>query len=196
MVNNIYLAHTATLKVIGDNKILLTQREGQLKERRSTYGWAKSTSDGLPSYIDVSVLDLPHDERFEKVKNINFTTSALEGTVKVNLQSQEITDLHDYEKVATILGDPEVSVHNAARWTTDVEFGRQMLNGVNPIVIKKCTELPSNFPVTNDMVKGFLNRGITLQQEMKVRLEQMYYHLLKATLIYRFGICIEQLHVC
>ena len=172
MVN--YIAHTATLKDIGDDKILLTQRESQLKERRSTYGWAKSASDGLPSYIDDGVLNLPHDERFEKVKNINFATSSLEGTVKVKLQSQEITDLHDYEKVATILGDPEVPVHNAARWTTDVEFGRQMLNGVNPIVIKKCTELPSNFPVTNDMVKGFLNRGITLQQEMMVRLEQMY----------------------
>ena len=71
--------------------------------------------------------------------------------------------------MATSLGTPEVRVHNAARWTTDIEFGRQMLNGVNPVVIEKCTKLPDNFPVTNEMVKGVLNRGLTLEQEMEVR---------------------------
>ena len=35
------------------------------------------------------------------------------------------------------------------------------MNGVNPVVIEKCTALPSNFPVTNDMVKGILNIGLT-----------------------------------
>ena len=89
---------------------------------------------------------------------------------KILLQSAltDLTCLHDYEKLATVLGNPEVSVHNAARWTTDVEFGRQMLNGVNPVVIKRCTNLPDNFLVTNDMVKGSLNRGKTLSEEMEV----------------------------
>ena len=168
----IFTAHTATLKDVGDNKVLLTQRESQLKERRSVYGWKKS-NDGLPSHIDDDVSNLPHDERFEKVKNINFATSSLEAGTKIQLQSKEITNLHDYEEVATILGDPEVPVHNAARWTTDVEFGRQVLNGVNPVVIEKCTDLPSNFPVTNDMVKGFLNRGLSLEKEMKVRIKEI-----------------------
>jgi hypothetical protein len=44
-----------------------------------------------------------------------------------------------------------------------------MLNGVNPVIIEKCTAIPSNFPVTNDMVKEFLNRGLTLEQEIEVR---------------------------
>ena len=154
-----------------DNKILRTQRESQLQERRSKYGWQTSHSDGLPSHIDDGFFDLPHDERFERVKSVNFTTSGVEGAAKLKLQfrKDEIEYLHDYETLATILGDPDVAVHNAARWTTDVEFGRQVLNGVNPVVIEKCTKLPSNFPVTNDMVKGFLNRGMTLEQEMKVR---------------------------
>ena len=76
--------------------------------------------------------------------------------------------LHDYEEWAKLLGHPEVPIYVAARWEMDVEFGRQMLNGVNPVVIEKCTSLPPNFHVTNEMVKGFLNRGRTLEQEMEV----------------------------
>lgn len=142
----------------------------QLQERRNKYGWQTSPNDGLPSHIDEGITDLPHDERFERVKNVNFTTATLGSGAKLAVKSagDEIEDLHDYEKLAVVLGDPEVSVHNAARWTTDVEFGRQILNGVNPVVIEKCTKLPSKFPVTNNMVKGFLNRGLTLEQEMEV----------------------------
>ena len=35
-------------------------------------------------------------------------------------------------------------------------------------VAEECTSLPPNFHVTNEMVKGFLNRGRTLEQEMEV----------------------------
>ena len=108
------------------------------------------------------------------MKNVNFTTSGLESAVKIKVQTglKDIKDLHDYQRMATVLGEPGVMVYNAARWTTDVEFGRQILNGVNPVVINKCTQLPSNFPVTQDMLKGLLNRGLTLEEEMKVRLSQ------------------------
>ena len=141
-----------------------------MKKRQKKYAWKKSTVDGLPSHISTDESDqLPQDERFERVKTINFAIDSLEGAAKFKLTGcDNIKNLHDYEKLANILGDPEVPVHHAARWTTDVEFVRQMLNGVNPVVIEKCTVLPSNFPVTNDMVKGFLNRCQSLEQEMEV----------------------------
>ena len=44
------------------------------------------------------------------------------------------------------------------------------MNGVNPVVIERCTQLPPNFPVTSDMVKGQLSRGVSLEEEMKVGL--------------------------
>ena len=162
--------HTATLKDVSDDQVLRKQREFQLQKRRKEYEWERQSDWGLPSSIKASVPKLPDDEQFERVKNVDFTLTALTNGVKIRVQAvfNDIQDVDDYKKIATILGDPEVPVHNAARWTTDVEFGRQVLNGVNPVVIEKCTELPANFPVTNDMVKGFLNRGLTLEQEMKV----------------------------
>lgn len=48
-------------------------------------------------------------------------------------------------------------------------YGYQFLNGVNPNSITKCTELPANFPVTEEMVKPFLE-GSALAVEMKVNI--------------------------
>ena len=80
-----------------------------------------------------------------------------------------IDDLHDYIDLAKFLDEQELKVYLCGRWATDVEFGREMLNGVNPVVIKKCTALPKKkFPVTNDMVQPFLTRGMNLDQEMEV----------------------------
>ena len=114
--------------------------------------------------------DLPEEEQFQRVKEVDFTGTALKDRAALLLQAAfiEMTHLHDYEVLATVLGNPELSVHIAARWTSDVEFGRQILNGVNPVVIRRCTKLPVNFPVINDTVKGSLNRGKTLDEEIKV----------------------------
>lgn len=57
----------------------------------------------------------------------------------------------------------------AEHWKEDEFFGYQFLNGLNPNRIKKCSELPQNFPVTEEMVKPFLKDGSSLKEEMKVR---------------------------
>lgn len=164
----------ATLLSIGDSKyskILRKQREQQLLKRKREYRWMPSSFYGLPAHIDATVLNLPFDERFDTTKLLDFTGTAVKDAGRIVFQSlfQGIDNLHDYEKMATTLFRPEIPVHEAARWVTDVEFGRQMLNGVNPVVIEKCTTLPlANFPVNDEMVKGSLNRGLTLKQEVEV----------------------------
>uniref|UniRef100_I3K6V0 Si:dkey-17e16.9 n=1 Tax=Oreochromis niloticus TaxID=8128 RepID=I3K6V0_ORENI len=59
-----------------------------------------------------------------------------------------------------------VSEYVMQHWKDDDFFGFQFLNAINPNVIKRCSELPPNFPVTEEMVKPFLRDGTSLKQEM------------------------------
>jgi len=49
-------------------------------------------------------------------------------------------------------------------------MGRQVLTGISPLVMEKCTCLPEYFNVTNDDVVGVLE-GKTLEEEMAVSTE-------------------------
>ncbi|XP_077057678.1 polyunsaturated fatty acid 5-lipoxygenase-like [Siphateles boraxobius] len=51
-------------------------------------------------------------------------------------------------------------------WSKDYMFGYQFLNGCNPVMIRKCMAIPVKFPVTHEMVEGFLKKGVTLQEEL------------------------------
>uniref|UniRef100_A0A8C2GVG7 Arachidonate 5-lipoxygenase a n=1 Tax=Cyprinus carpio TaxID=7962 RepID=A0A8C2GVG7_CYPCA len=52
-------------------------------------------------------------------------------------------------------------------WKEDFMFGYQFLNGCNPVVIRKCTEIPDKFPVTQKILEASLERGLTLEEELK-----------------------------
>lgn len=50
----------------------------------------------------------------------------------------------------------------------DVDFGRLYLMGTNPAFFRKIESIPENFAVSHADVCGYLDRGLTLEQEMSV----------------------------
>ena len=76
-----------------------------------------------------------------------------------------LSDNSDRQAFVSFVGDvPVASKH----WQDDCFYGSQFLNGCNPDTIKRCTKLPSNFPVTQEMVGNLLDEGDTLEKAMKV----------------------------
>ena len=142
----------------------------QLAKRKLQFQWQEFPTSGLPSCINTEVNELPADEKFERVKAIDFTVNVVTDLAALGIKGilTRIESLHGYEQLATTLGKPEIPVYEVGRWSTDREFGRQMLNGINPVVIRRCTTIPEHFPVTNELVKAFLSPGHTLDEEMKV----------------------------
>ena len=111
-------------------------------------------------------------------------TNLLERVLGMTVnESMSVENLHMFENLAQrLLVDEltsetppkevplnaEIKIFEAYRWVADEEFGRQILNGVNPVLIQKCSALPENFHVTEDMVKPSLTRGLSFKEEMEV----------------------------
>ncbi len=141
----------------------MTQRKKQLQRRKdSQYIWKQYPDVGLPGSIDDQSNDLPLEEEFTGVKDINFTKSARQAVAAVGLAGVFLTvdSLDDYVKLAKHLEMKSIAVEQAGRWASDVEFGRQMLNGVNPVIIRRCKSIPPNFLVTNDNGEALLDTRI------------------------------------
>ena len=160
---------TALPQDVKNNPVLVHYREMQIHKRNDDYPWMKNLLVNLPSSFD-DKFKLPTDEGFEFVKNVNFNSSATKDFVDASDAALTCEDhtMSEYEKFSNLHPVPDVRVYEVGRWTSDVEFGRQILNGVNPVVIRKCNSPIKNFPVTNQMVKGLLDRGQTLKQAMEV----------------------------
>ncbi|BAY75371.1 putative lipoxygenase [Nostoc linckia NIES-25] len=73
-----------------------------------------------------------------------------------------LEEFNEFFKPWTFFKRPDV----AKNWQSDIEFGRQRLNGMNPILIRKCKaeDINSNgkFPVTNEIINPVRGKNIDL----------------------------------
>ncbi|CAJ1067412.1 polyunsaturated fatty acid 5-lipoxygenase-like [Xyrichtys novacula] len=148
------------------------QRKIELKMRRETYRW-KEWQPGFPRSIDADKYsDLPRDIQFDSDKNVDFTLNFAEAIENlflnklVGMFQSSWSSFEDFKEVFIRIKNPN-SEYVMKHWEEDLLFGYQFLNGCNPIMIQKCTKLPDKFPVTHGMVSASLERGITLEQEIK-----------------------------
>nr|XP_053629169.1 allene oxide synthase-lipoxygenase protein-like isoform X1 [Cherax quadricarinatus] len=126
-------------------------RQIDLQEKRKEYKYAQKVEDG-PAQIE----NLPSDEKFSDEYYWTFATekmNLLARTKLIEWTTNKWSTLDDLKKVfKQSLGEPEcIDV-----WKEDWWFGLQRLQGVNPNVISLCKEIPENFDVTEDTVRGLL----------------------------------------
>nr|XP_055053967.1 polyunsaturated fatty acid 5-lipoxygenase-like [Misgurnus anguillicaudatus] len=155
-----------------DDTLFEKQRQKELESRREIFSWTQN-HPGFPQSMSGKLKDLPLEVQFDKGKELDFNGNFLKVLVEAGLDKllscfQSWKDIHDFEKIFRVIYVKDTALVNVIQdWNTDYMFGYQFLNGCNPVMIRKCTELPDKFPVTHEMVKGSLQRGLTLQEEIE-----------------------------
>ena len=152
------------------------QRVLEVQQRKEQYLWGQLPPgiNDLSGFIHAPKhADLPRDAQFSDEESRSFKHGSIRGLVNLGL-SYLLTLFESWDSLDCFkniftgwTGDvPRISQNDL--WMEDRIFGQQFLSGCNPCVIERCKELPSHFPVTDEMVKNFLDRGMTLIEEIKV----------------------------
>ncbi|XP_015247710.1 PREDICTED: arachidonate 15-lipoxygenase B-like [Cyprinodon variegatus] len=144
-------------------------REQELKERQEDYCWDVYL-EGIPHCLKADdPLSLPYEVRFSFTKQTEFLFTAKAGLTELKLKGlaeckMGWTDLDAINRVFCCK-QTDMSDYVQQHWKDDDFFGYQFLNGVNPMLIRRCTVLPDNFPVTDNMV--FPDSQFSLAEEME-----------------------------
>jgi Lipoxygenase len=103
-------------------------------------------------------------DKFKKGE-IVFTGTADLGLLAIFADFNNWNNLEEFNEFFqpwTFFSQPDV----AKNWQLDIEFGRQRLNGMNPVLIRKCNpediNPDGNFPVTNEIINPFRGKDIDL----------------------------------
>ncbi|XP_006151823.1 arachidonate 15-lipoxygenase B isoform X1 [Tupaia chinensis] len=154
-----------------DHPILQQQRREELQARQHKYRW-KTYIPGWPHCLDEkTVKDLDLNIKYSTVKNTNLY---LEGSSAfAELRIKGLLDrkgpwrsLKEMKRIFNFQKTPAAE-YVFEHWQEDAFFASQFLNGLNPVLIRRCRRLPENFPVTDAMVAPVLGPGTSLQAELE-----------------------------
>ncbi|KTG39217.1 hypothetical protein cypCar_00033353 [Cyprinus carpio] len=145
----------------------------ELREARGLYMylWTEYKT-GLPQHgFFQEPLSLPSVVRFSFTKDMDsaFNCSTALGEIKMKKLAKKTDQWIQMEDIKSAFWSSRMAVSEYVQlhWMDDDFFGYQLLNGSNPMMLRRCTEFPLNFAVTNGMVQPFLESGTSLTLEMK-----------------------------
>ncbi|KAM7441211.1 Arachidonate 5-lipoxygenase [Porites harrisoni] len=156
-------------------EVVKNQRKLELQQRQESYKWGTFAGwEGLPRHLEVAQhSDIPRDSQFSQEARNSIDEDRKKAVIDLGLAHlstifESWDNFDDFQKIVGWFYGGGQRLVEGDRWMTDSVYGSMFLNGCNPSVVERCERLPSHFPVTDEHVKGALDRGLSLQQEMKV----------------------------
>ncbi|XP_003791171.1 arachidonate 15-lipoxygenase B isoform X4 [Otolemur garnettii] len=147
------------------------QRQEELKARQDMYHW-KTYIPGWPHCLnEMTVKDLDLNIKYSTVKNTNFYLQGISAFADLRIKGLLgrkglWRSLHEMKRIFSFQRTPAAE-YVYEHWKEDAFFASQFLNGLNPVLIRRCRYLPKNFPVTDAMVAPVLGPGTNLQAELE-----------------------------
>ncbi|KAI4832930.1 hypothetical protein KUCAC02_015866 [Chaenocephalus aceratus] len=144
-------------------------------------------NEGIPHIMEATdVHSLPCEVRFSYTKTKVFDFTATAALAELNLKGiadskDNWTDIKDVDRVFSNK-DTKISKYGEEHWKEDAFFGYQYLNGVNPILIQRCTALPEHFPVTDEML--FSSLAVEMEHDNIFLLDYNRFDGLKANIVH------------
>ncbi|XP_020724747.2 polyunsaturated fatty acid lipoxygenase ALOX15B-like [Odocoileus virginianus] len=162
---------TAKISWEDHHPTLQQQRREELQARREAYRW-KTYIPGWPRCLNKeTVKNLNLNIKYSVAKNTTFYLRG--GSALAELKLKGLLDrkglwksLKEMRRVFNFRKTPAVE-YVFEHWQEDAFFAYQFLNGLNPVLIRRCHYLPKNFPVTDAMVAPVLGPGTSLQAELE-----------------------------
>ncbi|XP_055741248.1 hydroperoxide isomerase ALOXE3-like [Salvelinus fontinalis] len=151
--------------------LLVHHRKKELERHKKLFQWSEF-AEGLPHINSAKELSaLPAEVLFSFSKEVETIYTRESGMFELKLKglADSTKQWEDFDKMKKVFWfrKTPISEYVSEHWKEDDFFGSQFLNGTNPNVIQRCTTLPPNFPVTDEMVQPSLEDGSSLETEMK-----------------------------
>lgn len=173
---NSLLNSLAILPFEDQQECLKTQRNIELQQRQESYKWGTFPGfEDLPGHLQATKhSDISRDSQFSHEAKTSIADDKKKAVIDFGLSNlatllETWDNFDDFQKILSRPYGGVPKVVEGDRWMTDIVYGSMFLNGCNPNALERCEKLPSNFPVTDALVKSALDRGLTLEQEMKVQ---------------------------
>ncbi|XP_065143063.1 hydroperoxide isomerase ALOXE3 isoform X1 [Paramisgurnus dabryanus] len=150
---------------------LKQHRENELKLNKELYQWSEYEK-GLPQCAGFQETpSLPSVVRFSFTKAMDsaFNSSTALGEIKMKKLANKSIPWADIDEMKSAFWSTRTTISEYVHqhWMDDDFFGYQLLNGPHPMMLRRCTERPSNFAVTDDMLQPILGGETSLTLEMK-----------------------------
>ncbi|XP_066219380.1 polyunsaturated fatty acid lipoxygenase ALOX15-like [Saccopteryx leptura] len=141
-------------------------REEELEERRKLYQWGTWKEGLILNVAAASISDLPIDERFLEDKRIDFEASLAKGLAELAVKdSLNILtcwkELDDFSRIFWC-GQSKLAEKVRESWQEDTFFGYQFLNGANPMLLRRSSQLPARlvFPPGMEELQAQLEKEL------------------------------------
>jgi arachidonate 5-lipoxygenase len=143
-------------------------RAREISLRREVYTWRPRTPGvDLPGSLDIRAdHPLPAAERYRDIADKNYEVTYAETYAEVRLSApvlaQTWSALTGMAELLKDLGLPRVS----DAWSDDLEFARQCVQGIAPVLLQRMTAVPEGMTLTDDDCYGLLEPGVTLARAL------------------------------